>query len=245
MWLALGWWLAPAAMGMDYEILGVYPHDSDAYTQGLVFYDGYLYESTGLKGRSSVRKVDLHTGEAILRHDLAPSYFGEGITIRDGRLIQLTWRSKRGFVYDLDGLHPIGIFAYPTEGWGLTHDGARLIMSDGSAHLYFLDPGTFETVKTVSVTDGAAPLDNLNELEYIDGLVYANVYQSAWVAVINPLSGQLVDSLDFSELVDAETGLTRTAGVLNGIAYDPDERRLFVTGKNWRRLYAVRLTPGN
>ena len=232
-------------MGMGYEIVGVYPHDSDAYTQGLVFDGGYLYESTGLKGHSSVRKVDLLTGDAIVRHNLAPTYFGEGIAILDGRLLQLTWRSNRGFVYDLDELRPLATFDYPTEGWGLTHDGERLIMSDGTARLYFLDPGTFETVDSISVTDGAAPLDKLNELEYIDGLVYANVFQTARVAVIDPVTGLLVDSLDLSQLVEAERALTQSAGVLNGIAYDPDQQRLFVTGKNWRRLYAIRLTPGD
>ncbi len=238
--LMLGWLLSPAVMGMDYEILAVFPHDPGAYTQGLVFERGYLYESTGRRGHSSLRKVDLGTGEVLQRYDLQTSYFAEGITILDGRIFQLTWRSHRGFVYDLDDLRPLGGFSYSTEGWGLTHDGERLIMSDGSANLYFLDPDTFETLATLPVKNGLQPVDKLNELEYIEGLIYANIYQSPRIAVINPVSGELVDSLDLTQLVEAELSLTPSAGVLNGIAYDIEEKKMFVTGKNWRRLYAIR-----
>ena len=231
----------PAAM--DYEVVAVYPHDAEAFTQGLIFHAGFLYESTGIKGRSSVRKVSLQTGETKQRYDLPPDYFGEGIAIVDKRLIQLTWRSSRAFVYDLDTLSPIVTFSYTGEGWGLTHDGRRLIMSDGSSNLRFIDPHTFATTETLAVTRRSRAFDKLNELEYIEGMVYANVYQSATVAVIDPVSGAVVDTVDFSALVEAAKSLTRSAGVLNGLAYDPTRQRLFITGKKWRRLYEIRLIP--
>ena len=241
LWRLLGCLLSPGAMAMDYEVLSVYPHDVHAYTQGLVFDGGYLYESTGRKGHSSLRKVDLGTGEVLQRYNLPAGYFGEGIAIFGERIIQLTWRSNRGFVYNLDDFQPLGAFSYPTEGWGLAHDGERLIMSDGTANLYFLDPDTFEVLATLPVNDGLSPVENINELEYVDGLIYANIYQSPRIAVINPQSGEVVNSLDLSRLVEAETTLTQSAGVLNGIAYDDKQKKLFVTGKNWRRLYAIRL----
>lgn len=231
------------ALGMDYEVVAVYPHDAGAYTQGLVFDGGYLYEGTGRRGHSSLRKVELGTGEVLQRYDLPSRYFGEGIAIVEGRIVQLTWRSNRGFVYNLEDFRPLGTFSYSTEGWGLTHDGERLIMSDGTANLYFLDPDTFETLATVPVKNGLRSVENLNELEYIEGLIYANVYQSRRIAVIDPQTGELVDSLDLSQLVDAEMALTESAGVLNGIAYDIEEKIMYVTGKNWRRLYAIKPLP--
>lgn len=228
---------------MGYEVIAVYPHDRQAFTQGLVFYRGYLYESTGIRGQSSLRKVALPTGEVIQRYDLSPDYFAEGIAVVGNHVIQLTWQSYRGFVYDLDDFKVISTFSYDTEGWGLTYDGERLVMSDGSANLHFLSADTFEALAILPVRSGLRSVDRLNELEYIDGMIYANVFQSARIAIIDPVSGEMVDSLDLRQLVEAERALTQSAGVLNGIAYDEDEKKLFVTGKNWRRLYAIRLTP--
>ena len=233
--------MSPVVLGVSFEVVDVYPHDQHAFTQGLVYHRGYLYESTGLRGHSSLRKVNLQTGEVIAQHDLLPAYFAEGITVFGSHLLQLTWQSQRGFVYELDELQVLSTFAYNTEGWGLTHDGEHLVMSDGSANLYFLKPDTFERVAVLPVRNGLRPLDQINELEYIEGLIYANIFQSASIAIIDPGSGEMVDSLDLSQLVDAETALTQSAGVLNGIAYDSADKRLFVTGKNWRRLYAIRL----
>lgn len=241
--LVLVGWLTRPALGIGYEVVAVYPHDQQAFTQGLVFYQGYLYESTGLKGQSSLRKVDLQTGEVLKRYNLSSAYFAEGIAVVGDRLVQLTWKSRRGFVYKLDDFEVLSTFSYETEGWGLTHDGKHLIMSDGSAVLRFLDTDTFESIANLTVRSGLQFIDRLNELEYIEGLIYANVFRSTSIAIIDPRSGEVVDFLDLRQLVEAETTLSQSAGVLNGIAYDKNEKRIFVTGKNWRRLYALRLTP--
>lgn len=223
-----------------YRIVNTYPHDPSAFTQGLVYHDGFLYEGTGLNGQSSLRKVRLETGEVVERFDLGEQYFGEGITVLGSQILQLTWRAGLGFVYDLPTFEVTGTFTYTGEGWGLTHDATTLILSDGTAHLRFFEPATFEELGSVTVRDGGAPLTDLNELEYIDGRVYANVWQTDRIAIIEPTSGQVTGWIDLHGLrADAEA--RGTDAVLNGIAYDAGGDRLFVTGKLWPRLFEIEL----
>ena len=246
---AVGLFADPLAVGASdgatpirsYRVVNTYPHDVGAFTQGLVFDEGVLYEGTGLYGQSSLRRVDLATGDVLLHHGLASRYFGEGITLFEDRIIQLTWRSNVGFVYDKHSFELLGDFDYPTEGWGITHDGNRLIMSDGTDTLHFLDPNTFEEVDRIDVRDSAGPVTRLNELEYIDGQVYANVWLTDRIARIEPATGQVVDWLDMSGLLDADAA--RGADVLNGIAYDADSGGLFITGKLWPELFEVKIVP--
>lgn len=219
------------------EIVARYPHDPDAFTQGLVFHDGSLYEGTGRHGESSLRELELETGEIIRRHNLGKRYFGEGITILDGRVYQLTWRSHTGFVYDLEDFSVLDTFYLPGEGWGLTHDGEHLILSDGTAELRFLDPDSLREVRRLTVTSPAGPVDRLNELEYIDGEIWANVWYEDYLLRIDPDNGKV------NSLVDLR-GLHPRRGseeVLNGIAWDPAKRRLFVTGKLWPVLFEIRV----
>ncbi|HYE45475.1 MAG TPA: glutaminyl-peptide cyclotransferase [Caulobacter sp.] len=224
----------------DYRVVQTVPHDAKAYTQGLFFEDGALYESTGRYGESSIRKVDLPTGKVIQRRDLPAQHFGEGAVAWKGRLIQLTWQSQLGFVYDLKTFKPLDTFSYPGEGWGLTHDGRRLIMSDGTAELRFLDPETLRETGRLRVTLNGQEVARLNELEWVEGEVWANIWQSDYIARIDPATGQLVGWIDLSGLL----GENRTGDeeVLNGIAYDPATKRLFVTGKLWPKLYEITLT---
>ena len=221
------------------EIVGNRPHDPDAFTQGLVFHDGALYESTGLHGRSSVRRVDLETGRVLSRRSVPRPYFAEGLTIFQGRVVQLTWQSQKGFVYDL-GLRLTREFAYTGEGWGLTHDGTSLIMSDGTPRLRFLDPATFAVRRVLDVTDAGRPVESLNELEFVRGEVYANVWPTDWIVRIDPVSGRVVGRVDLTGLL-APHERRGTEDVANGIAYDASADRLFLTGKLWPRLYEVRL----
>jgi glutamine cyclotransferase len=225
-----------------YQIKAVFPHDSDAFTQGLVWRDGYFYEGTGLYGRSSLRKVEPVSGAVEQQLDLASRYFGEGVAILGDRIYQLTWRSGVGFVYDLATFDRVDEFAYDGEGWGLTHDGARLIMSDGTSTLRFLDPATFEVVDTVDVRYDGSPVRRLNELEYIDGKVYANIWRRDEVAIINPETGVVESWIDLEGL---PRPIDETGGedVLNGIAYDAAGDRLFVTGKLWAKIYEIELVP--
>ncbi len=225
-----------------YEVVASYPHDPQAFTQGLVYLDGVLYEGTGLYGRSSLRRVDLATGEVFQQIDLAPKYFGEGIAIFDEQIYQLTWRENEAFVYDLDSFSRTGVFTYTTEGWGLTHDGSRLIMSDGTPIIRFRDPATFAEIGRIEVRDPSGPVSNLNELEYIDGLIYANVWQSDRIVQIDPVSGTVVGDIDLSGLLPPEDR-RQPVDVLNGIAYDSENERLFVTGKLWPKLFEIRLLP--
>jgi glutamine cyclotransferase len=222
------------------RIIDKYPHDPKAFTQGLVFENGYLYEGTGLYGKSSLRKTVLESGDVVQRFNLSARLFGEGITIVQDTLIQLTWRSHIGFVYERDSFKLIRIFQYPTEGWGITYDGKQLIMSDGTEHLYFLNPETYEISGKVSVYDDNGLITKLNELEYIKGLIYANVWQSSRIAIIDPLTGQVNGWIDLQELVRSAGG-NNTTKTLNGIAYDQESDRLFITGKMWPDIYEIQL----
>lgn len=224
----------------SYQVVNTYPHDPTAFTQGLVYFDPYLYEGTGLYGGSSIRKVELETGKVLQRANLARQFFGEGVTIWQDQLIQLTWRSQRGFVYDLQSFERQDQFTYPTEGWGLTHDGDRLIMSDGSHRITFLDPDTFEILSILPVYEGEEPVPNLNELEYIKGEIYANVWYQDRIARISPKTGQILGWIDLTGLYDPALRPNQDA-VLNGIAYDRNQDRLFVTGKLWSRLFEIKI----
>ena len=221
-----------------YDVVKVYPHDRNAFTEGLAIDDGVLYESTGLYGNSTLRRVELETGKILQTYALPNQFFGEGITIFSDKIIQLTWQSHRGFVYDKHSFELLREFSYPTEGWGLTNNGSTLIMSDGSATLYFLDPETFEKVGQVEVHDNGA-VTNLNELEYVHGQVYANIWGEEKIAVINPQTGQVNGWIDLRGIHNPEN--QDPDSVLNGIAYDTEGDRLFVTGKLWSQLFQIKL----
>lgn len=222
-----------------YEVVNTYPHDPKAFTQGLVYSGGFLYEGTGLNGSSTIRKVALETGEVLQRADLARAYFGEGIAVEGKRLVQLTWKSQVGFIYNLDSFEKAGDFSYLGEGWGLTHDGARFIMSDGSTKLRFLGGNNFQQTGQVYVRYGDSPVKNINELEFVEGTVYANVWREDRIAMIDPASGYVTGWLDLSGLLTDEE--SKQADVLNGIAWDAAGKRLFVTGKLWPKLFEIRL----
>jgi glutamine cyclotransferase len=224
-----------------YRVVHSYPHDRRAFTQGLIFRDGFLYEGTGMHGQSAIRKVTLETGEVVQMRSIAPEYFGEGITEWKGSIIQLTWQAQIGFVYDLGTFERTQTFAYRGEGWGLTHDGRRLIMSDGSASLRFVDPATFKETGRLRVRDQTGPVERLNELEYVRGEIFANVWQTDRIARISPADGRITGWIDLSGLLSPmERG---GADWLNGIAYDAGGDRLFVTGKWWPRLFQIALVP--
>ncbi len=230
----------PTPLHYTFTILNVYPHDSNAFTQGLVFENGTLYESTGLYNYSTLRQVELETGKVLRLFSLPSQFFGEGLTIFDNRIIQLTWKSNQGFIYDKDTFNLLQEFNYPTEGWGITYNGNRFIMSDGTAVLYFLDPETFTITGQVEVYD-TSPVTQLNELEYIHGKVYANIWKEDRIAIINPQTGQVTGWIDLTGLIDLED--YDPNNVLNGIAYDKEEDRLFVTGKRWPHLFEIDLIP--
>lgn len=227
----------------SYRVVNTYPHDANAFTQGLIFAeDGFLYEGTGLYGQSSLRKVELETGDVLKLQPLQPEYFGEGITLWKDKLIQLTWQEHKGFVYDKESFKLLREFDYPTEGWGITHDGKRLIMSDGTAILHFLDPDTFQEIGQIEVKDQGIPVTKLNELEYIQGEIYANVWLTDRIAVISLETGQVLRWIDLTGLLSAEDR-SLPVDVLNGIAYDAIGNRLFVTGKLWPKLFEIRVVP--
>jgi glutaminyl-peptide cyclotransferase len=223
-----------------YEVVNSWPHDPKAFTQGLVFYDKYLYESTGHHGTSSLRRVELKSGKVKKKIDVPQEYFAEGITLFEGKIFQLTWQSHKCFVYDLKDFDLLSEFHQTGEGWGLTNDGKSLIMSDGSNQLRFLEPNTFLPVRAVSVFDNGQPLTQLNELEYVKGEIYANIWKSDRIVRLDPASGKILGWIDLSGLrpPDVEND---TDNVLNGIAYDEHEDRLFVTGKRWTKLFEIRL----
>src|SRR5438874_3445570 len=226
-----------------YQIVRVYPHDPNAFTQGLQYVGGAFYEGTGLNGRSSIRHVELETGKVLQRRDVSPQYFGEGITLFKSDLFELTWQSHVAFVYDPKSFEPKKQFSYPGEGWGLTHDGTNLIMSDGTSELRVLDPVTFAEKRRIKVTAGGAPLRELNELEYVKGEIFANIWQTDYVARIAPATGRVGGYIDFRGLLSPQERLAVDAngGVLNGIAHDPARDRLFITGKLWPKLFEVKI----
>ncbi len=231
----------PAPTPVDtVEVVNSWLHDSDAFTQGLVFHQGRLLESTGLYGESTLREVDLETGQVLRSVAVPETYFAEGLTLFGDQLVQLTWKEGRGFVYRLEDLAPTAEFVYPGEGWGLTHDGGRLIMSDGTSRLHFLDPSTFAVVGTLEVADSAGPVQHLNELEWVRGEVWANVWLTDRIARIDPASGRVLGYLDLAGLLPEAERLSGQVDVLNGIAYDPASDRIFVTGKLWPRLFEIR-----
>lgn len=224
-----------------YQVVNEYPHDPSAFTQGLVYEEGVFYEGTGLTlGRSSLRRVALETGEVLQIHNLEPEFFGEGISVVGDRIWQLTWQNHLAFLYDRETFEQLDTVQYPTEGWGLTYDGERLIMSDGTATLYFRDPNTFEVLDQVAVYDELGPVARLNELEYIDGQVFANVWTTDYIAIIDPSTGRVDAWLDLTGLLDLSE-LPGEVDVLNGIAYDAASGRLFVTGKLWPALYEIEI----
>lgn len=235
---------APAAEvpRYTYEVVGVWPHDPEAFTQGLVYLKGILLESTGLNGRSTLRKVELQTGRVMQQIRVPSQYFAEGMTVIGDRVFQLTWQNQKGFVYNLSTFELEKEFAYAGEGWGLTTDGQQLILSDGTNQIRFLDPVTFKVTRTIRVFHRGEPLALLNELEWVRGEIYANLWQTHSVARIDPATGALLGLVDFSGLLPSADRRANT-DVLNGLAYDATGDRLFVTGKNWPKLFEVRLKP--
>lgn len=221
------------------KVLKTFPHDPHAFTQGLEYYGGFLYESTGETGQSSVRKIELETGKVLQKTELGAEYFGEGLTIFRGKIYQLTWLTKVGFVYDVKTLRKLKEFNFYGEGWGLAHDAKNLILSDGTNKLRYLDPETFAVVHKLEVYDGKEAVTNLNELEYIDNDIYANVWHANRIARIDAKTGQVRAWIDCSAIAAEEQ--KEPEGVLNGIAYDPARHRLFVTGKDWAHLYEIRV----
>jgi glutamine cyclotransferase len=246
--VASSWALLPA--GIDYEragsnltygykVINVYPHDRSAFTEGLVYDGGVLYEGTGNYGSSTLRRVDLETGLVQKQISLPNEFFGEGIAVWDNRLVQLTWKSKVGLVYDKESLNKTGNFTYQTQGWGITSNGKRLIMSDGSDHLYFLDPETFQVLGQIEVRDGETAIRGINELEYIQGEIYANIWPTNRIAIISPETGIVRAWIDLTGLLPEPD--RAGVDVLNGIAYDAKGDRLFVTGKYWPSLFEIDL----
>ncbi len=228
--------------GSNYTLVRSYPHDITAFTEGLLYSNGVLYESTGLYGKSQLRREDLATGRVVLADTLPAQRFGEGLALLHGRLYQLTWKSGTGYVYDARTLAPLDSFKFPGEGWGLTTDSTSLIMSNGSADLRYFDPDSFATQRIVHVTDNGLPVTPLNELEYVQGEIFANVYETDMIVRIDPASGHVLQWIDLTALVPpVEVG--SAMNVLNGIAWNPASGDLLVTGKLWPKLFEIRVTP--
>lgn len=231
-----------------YEIVKTYPHDPAAFTQGLVVQDGFFYEGTG--GRrsdpfhSTLRKVDIQSGKVLQKIDLGGEYFGEGITIHNGKVYQLTWQEGKVFVYDVNDFKLLKQFDNPHEGWGITHDGTNLFTSDGSHLIRVRNPETFEEIRNFPVLDEKGkPILELNELEYIKGEIWANVWQKGWIIRIDPATGKLLGRIDLNKLVEEQQAASPTADVLNGIAYDAATDRIFITGKQWKQLFEIKVVP--
>jgi glutamine cyclotransferase len=225
---------------IQYEIIDIYPHDSKAFTQGLVWKDGFLYEGTGLYGSSSLRKTDFKNGRILKQYNLPEDFFGEGITIFKDRIYQLTWKEQTGFIYDLDTFQLLEIFSYEHEGWGITHDGKYLIISDGTSVLSFIDPLTMEEIRQVEVHEKQRLVDRINELEYIQGKIFANIWQTDKIAIINPESGEILSWLDLSSIKNLLDS-NQKIDVLNGIAYDSNNNELFITGKLWPKMFKIKI----
>lgn len=235
---------AVPARADTYQIIHTYPHDAKAFTQGLIYVDGHLYESTGENGRSSVRMIELTTWRVLQKYDLPSEYFGEGLTDWGSDLLQLTWKAQKGFIYDRFSFAVRGTFAYAGEGWGLTHDATELILSDGTAYLRFLDPKSFRLKRRVKVVDEAGtPVENLNELEFVKGEIYANIWHSNRIARVSLRTGKVLGWIDLRGIIDPRE-LSDPEAVLNGIAYDAAGDRLFVTGKLWPKLFEIKVMPG-
>jgi glutaminyl-peptide cyclotransferase len=232
----------PGAPLYTFKVIHTFPHDQNAFTQGLVFHDGFLYEGTGLNGRSSLRKVRLETGEVLQKSDLPREYFGEGIAIVKNEIFQLTWQSKIGFVFDRNDFHFIRQFSYKGEGWGLAANAGELFMSDGTSEIRVMDPATFTEKRRFTVRDGNKSIDQLNELEFVEGQLFANIWNSDRIALISPQTGKVLGWIDLAGILSPI--YRREAGaVLNGIAYDSAHKRLFVTGKLWPSIFEIRLAP--
>jgi glutaminyl-peptide cyclotransferase len=227
-----------------FKIVRTFPHDPSAFTQGLAYRDGFLYEGTGLKGRSSLRKVRLETGEIVQESNLAPEFFGEGIALLKNEVVQLTWESHTGFVYNLNDFHLLRRFTYPGEGWGLATNekGNEIFMSDGTAQIRVLDSATLAEKRRFTVHDGKGPIDQLNEMEFVEGELFANVWQTDRIARISPQTGDVVGWIDLAGLLSPIYRLGQEA-VLNGIAYDSNQKRLLVTGKLWPSVFEIQLVP--
>jgi glutamine cyclotransferase len=226
-----------------YRVIHTFPHDPQAYTQGLLYQDGHLYESTGLNGRSSLRMVDLETGRVLQSAPVPEKYFAEGLASWGSTLVQLTWQSQIAFVYDRFSFRLLRTLHYDGEGWGLTEDGKNMILSDGSSKLHFLDPVTFQEVRRITVKDRGTPVTDLNELEYVHGQIYANVWHTDRIARISPATGQVLGWIDLTGLLPPGS-VSDPEAVLNGIAYDSAHDRLFITGKLWPQLFEVKIIPG-
>ena len=222
----------------SYRVIEKLPHDRGAYTQGFYFDNGFFYEATGLRGESSLRKVNPKTGEVINSFTIPSTIFGEGITAFHDKIFQLSWQSRVGFIYDKESFKLLKQFNYSTEGWGITTDSSALIMSDGTNYIYFLDPNTFSIIRSIEVYDNKSPVTKLNELEYIDGKIWANIYMTDKVAIIEPETGKVDAYIDFSKLLDSKLRQPDT-DVLNGIAYDKKTKHIWVTGKKWPLIYRV------
>lgn len=232
--------IAPERYG--YRVERVLPHDNQAYTQGLFWHEGYLYESTGQEGRSSLRKVKPETGEVIRKHNLEARFFGEGATLVGNQIYQLTWQTKVGFIYDLETFRELDRFYYNSEGWGLTTMGDKLVMSDGSNKLYVIEPSTFRTIRTIEVYDNKSMVTYLNELEFINGEIWSNIYLTDLIARIDPDTGKVLGFVDLAGIMSDDERRDAGDDVLNGIAYDPEDGRIFVTGKNWPKLFQIEIT---
>lgn len=230
----------PAAADTPWKLVATYPHDATAFTEGLFYLDGALYESTGLEGQSDIRKVALKSGKVIARRVIDPPYFGEGIAPWKDRILSLTWRHRQGFIWSLADFAPLSTFRYEGEGWGMTQDGRSIIMSDGSAQLRFLDPDTQAEQRRITVTWNGRAVERLNELEYVRGEVWANIWYETKIARIDPATGAVIDWVDIAPLRKA-AGVKDSEAVANGIAYDAVRDRLFVTGKNWPRLFEIKV----
>ncbi len=226
---------------ISFSVSSAYPHDKTAFTQGLVIHQGELYESTGQEGSSWISIVDITSGTSARKINLDAKYFGEGITILNNKIYQLTWKNRTGFVYDVHNYKLLKTFNYQTEGWGLTHDGTHLIMSDGTSKLNFLDTASFKVVKTLQVSDGHGPVNYLNELEFVNGMIYANVWQTNRIAEIDLKDGKVIGYLDLTILADQAISLNPTADVLNGIAWHPETKSLLITGKYWPNLFVLKI----
>jgi glutamine cyclotransferase len=228
--------------GMSCSIVGTFPHDTSSYTQGLIIYKGDMYEGTGLEGKSKLMRVDLKTGKALQSINLDAKYFGEGVTILNDTVYQLTWKNKTVFVYTLKNFKKIKEYTVDIEGWGLTHDGKNLIVSTGGSDLNYYEPSTLKLLKTQTVTDAGMPIGDINELEYINGFVYANQYQTPYILKIDPATGQVVAKANLQSMWDRIKAIDPEADVPNGIAYDAATKKIYITGKLWPELYEVQFS---